>query len=108
MGDMSTFDKFETVPMTARRRDLYLRIVDNRSDVHPITLRLHFLENHFPYEKLDGALFWLVRNNYVGSKFIMWFRTECHSSDLEMHAKLLQIVNNEALAPVVAGKNFRT
>lgn len=88
------------------RRQLYLRILDNYRDFHPITQRFYFLDDHFPPPKLDKALRWLVENNYTGIRFLNWFKQVCSNSDLEMHRNLLMVVNNEELPKVVAGKNF--
>lgn len=95
-------------PMPARRRELYFRVIDTYQDIHAITHRLHFLDNHFPPNKLDQALAWLVLNGTVGAKFIRWFKEECKSSDLEMHRMLLSVIDNVALQPVIAGRNFKT
>lgn len=98
----------EAVQLTPVRRDLYLRIVESKKDnVHPITMRLFFIEDHFPTEKVESALKWLIKNNYTGSKFVSWFNSECQGSDLIMHRKLLEIVNNEDVTKVIAGKNFK-
>jgi len=97
----------EAYPMSPARRELFMRILDNEIDIHPITMRLHFLDNHFPPEKLDNALTWLVANNLIGKRFISWYTFVCKNSDLELHRLLLAVLANAQLAPVVAGKNFR-
>ena len=90
-----------------RRRELYFSIIDNHTDIHPITYRLYFLENHFPPHLLDTALKWLVSNDLKGKKFLRWFKEECGASDLEMHHRLLRRVNNEIPLAIIAGKNFK-
>lgn len=94
--------------MSEKRRELYFKIIDHARDIHPITLRLHFLDNHFPLEKLDLALGWLVQHNYTGRSFLLWFEHVCKNSDLEMHRILLSIVEKAGLTHIVAGKNFRS
>lgn len=108
-GPMTTKlpNHIQPTPIDPRRRELYLRIVNGETPVHPITQRLFFLDDHFPDEKLDRALIWLVGHNYVGKNFLKWFQMECSGSDLEMHRKLLEIVENAGLKPLIAGKNFR-
>lgn len=93
--------------MPAIRRELYFRIIDGHPNLHAIGHRLHFLDEHFPPEKLQPALVWLVANNITGQVFINWFNQVCKQSDLEMHRLLISIVNNEAIGAVVAGKNFK-
>lgn len=93
--------------MDNRTRDLLLKIVDNHPDIHPVALRLHFLFDHFPPDKLNTALMWLINNRYTGFSFVSWFKSECKNSDLEMHRLLLSIVDNLQLGRVVAGKNFK-
>lgn len=93
--------------MGYQRRELFFRILDNRQDIHPITMRFHFLSEHFPQHKLDHALQWLVANDVIGVKFIKWFKQECRGSDLQMHERLLRIVDNEPVPAIIAGKNFR-
>lgn len=93
--------------ISPRRRELYFRIIDTYPDIHPITYRLHFLNDHFPPNKLDRALTWLISNQTTGAKFVSWFKVECKNSDLEMHRLLLSAVDNDALKPVVAGRNFK-
>lgn len=91
------------------RRQAYLRILNDVKDFHPITNRLYFLDDHFPLDKLDVALQWLIDNRIIGRQFLMWFEQECQNSDLEMHRKLLTIVDNiKAIPMIVAHKNFRT
>lgn len=90
-----------------RRRELYFRIIDNEADFHPITLRLHFLNDHFPPDKLDAALRWLVSHDLVGRHFVLWFKTQCGNSDLNLHAKLLSVIENQAIARPVAGRSFK-
>jgi hypothetical protein len=102
LGGMKPFED-----MPPLRRELYHQIINGEKDFHPITLRLHFLNVHFPIDKLNLVLMWLVKNNIVGETFVNWFRVYCHNSDLEMHAKLLMVAENAPLAPVVAGKNIR-
>lgn len=98
----------EAVRLSPIRRDLYLRIVENKRDnVHPITMRLFFIEDHFPTDKIESALRWLIKNNYTGNSFVSWFSSECQNSDLIMHKKLLEVVNNENITRVIAGKNFK-
>ena len=95
--------------LSPERRSLYLRIVDTFSgNPHPITMHLFFLEDHFPPDKTDSALKWLIKNNCTGAKFVTWFHTECQNSDLIMHRKLLEVVNNESVDRIIAGKNFKT
>jgi len=89
------------------RRELYFRVINGEQDFHPITLRLHFLNDHFPPAKLDAALKWLIRHNVIGKQFVNWFRIQCGNSDLTMHAKLLEVVDNAGFARPIAGKNFK-
>lgn len=95
-----------TYEIPERRREFYFRILNGEQNFNPITLRFHFLEDHFPKDKLDLALVWLIKNNVVGKAFLTWFKAQCHGSDLEMHSRLLSIVQNAAIAPIIAGKNF--
>ena len=102
--------KLPTTPtdeLGPRRRELFFRIIDNYSDLHAITWRLHFLNSHFPPHQLDVALGWLVSNNVTGRNFVSWFKVQCQNSDLEMQRKLLEVVSNSGLVPIVVGKNFR-
>jgi hypothetical protein len=89
------------------RRELYLSVIDSYHDLHEIALRLHFLDNHFPLEKLDIALKWLVVNKITGGEFVAWFKYSCKGSDLEMHRLLLAIIDHLKLAPIISGRNFR-
>lgn len=57
--------------------------------------------------KLDRALQWLVSNGITGIHFISWFKGECKGSDLEMHRLLLAGLDNSALKPIIAGRNFK-
>jgi len=95
-------------PMSPYRRELYLRVLNDELDLHPITMRLHYLADHFPDQKLDIALKWLIQNNLIGRRFVMWFKTVCSGSDLEMTRNLLSIVDNAAnVGRLIAGKNFK-
>lgn len=91
------------------RRELYFRIIDDYGvDFHLLAHRLHFLEEHFPLEKLDAALRWLINENFTGVRFVNWFKHSCKGSDLEMHRVLLAVLDHAQLAPVIAGRNFRS
>lgn len=89
-----------------RRRELFLRVVNGVIE-HQLTYRLSFLNEHFPTEKLDAALEWLIANGHVGRGFVQWFKVECKASDLEMLRLLTSVVDNAKLGAVIAGKEFR-
>lgn len=93
--------------MTPRRRELYLKILDNWPEVHEITVRLYFLDDHFPPDKLEKALKWLISNNLTGRRFVSWFNHVCSKSDLELHRNLLAVVDNSDQTPLIAGRNFK-
>lgn len=99
-----TKKQFEAIPQ--HRRELYFKIIDTYQNIHPITLRLYFLNDHFPPQLLDFALHWLIRNRFVGQEFVLWFQSVCKNSDLEMQRYLLAQIQRDNLAPLVAGKNF--
>jgi hypothetical protein len=94
-------------PMSPYRRELFLRVLNDEQDLHPITMRFHYLSDHFPDQKLDIALKWLVSNNLVGRRFVAWFKAVCSGSDLEMARVLLSVVDNTAVGRLIAGKNFK-
>lgn len=93
--------------MTNKTRNLMMKIIDNHHDVHPVAMRLYFLFDHFPPNKLDKVLTWLVSNRLTGFSFVSWFNSECKGSDLEMHRFLLSVVDNLSLNRVISGKDFR-
>lgn len=97
---------FEEIP--PHRRELYLRILNDLTDFHPVTRRLHYLNDHFPLPKLDLALKWLIDSGFIGKVFMGWFKTVCQSSDLEMARILNSVVDNAFAGRLIAGKNFRT
>jgi hypothetical protein len=97
----------DAYPMSPQRRELFMRILNDEIDIHPITMRLHFLADHFPPEQIDSALKWLISNNLIGKRFVAWFTYVCKGSDLELHRLLLAVLANSKLAPVVAGRNFK-
>jgi len=97
----------ELVKIPEKRREYYLRIVNDKIDHFLITQRLYYLNDHFPIDKLDHALKWLVINNVIGDNFINWFKFVCKQSDLFMHKELLSIVENDQINNIIYGKNFR-
>ena len=98
-------DQFVEIP--PKRRELYFKIIDTFPNIHLVTLRLYFLDSHFPPNKLDDALRWLVNSRIIGYSFVSWWTNVCKSSDLEMHRILLAVLNKLPVASVVAGKNFK-
>lgn len=106
-GQMTVEQAVAMYPMTPLRRELFMRILNDEIEIHPIAMRLQFLQDHFPPDKLDSALRWLINNNLVGKRFVAWFQHVCRSSDLELHRLLLAVMANAKLAPVIAGKNFK-
>ena len=81
--------------MSPKLRELYLSVWGGVSPPHGVTARLHYLDTHFPRLKLEAALKWLVRNKLTGQRFVDWIEMECFGSQLEMHRKLLQMVEKE-------------
>lgn len=94
-----------------KRRELYFTVFNgfsiNSTTGDLIFYRLGFLNEHFPDDKIDKALRWLIDNHLTGPKFCDWFQGPCKGSDLQMHANLLTIVNNELALRIVARQNFR-
>jgi hypothetical protein len=99
-------DQFVDIP--AKRREMYFKIIDNYPNFHLITLRLYFLDSHFPPLKLDSALRWLLNARLTGYNFIGWWTNVCKGSDLEMHRILLAILDKMPIASVIAGRNFKS
>ncbi len=90
------------------RKELYFRVLNNTPHLTmAIAARLHFLQEHFPPHRLDTALGWLIRNELVGKVFLNWYQGQCGNSDLEMHRILIAVIDNAAIAPLYAGKNFK-
>ncbi len=76
--------------------------------VHPVTSPLFYLDTHFPREKLDSALIWLIKNGLVGERFVALIHEQCAGSNLELLRYLLQKVEKTAdLRPLVAHKDVR-
>jgi len=97
----------DAYPIPQARRNLYLRIVNGEPDHQRITQALFFLDDHFPPNKLDSALAWLISNGLVGHIFTGWIAQACSGSHLEMHRELLKVVDNQLAGALIAGKNFR-
>jgi hypothetical protein len=93
--------------MSQERRKLYLSIWAGYEDTHSITTRFHYLDAHFPDEKLNAALNWLLRNQLTGKRFVEFVRAECFNSNLELHRKLLEKINVEKGVRILYGKDFR-
>jgi hypothetical protein len=94
-------------PLSQARRKLFLTIWAGHADTHSITTRFHYLDCHFPPAKLDAALSWLVRNRLTGQRFVEFVRHDCHNSNLEMHRKLLEKVDNQTdYIRIRYGKDF--
>lgn len=104
---MFSFNREDLYEIPEERRALYFRILDREILINEIGPRLHYLEDHFPPNQLNDALKWLTSNNIVGPKFTSWYRVECKGSDLEMTTRLVAIVNNAPIAPLIGGKNFK-
>ena len=92
-----------------KRRKLMLRIWGGVEPVHAITMPLYYLDLHFPQDRLDDALHWLIKNKYTGQNFVTFWRDRCAKSNLEMHRHIVQgLKKDDALKPIFAGKEFRT
>ena len=92
--------------MSPKLRSLYLNIWAGLAPPHGVTSRLHYLDTFFPRHKLESALKWLVRNKITGQRFVDWIETDCFGSQLEMHRKLLQIVEKERYMRVLTNKDL--
>lgn len=90
------------------KRKLYLEILDGLSPPHGVTTRLHYLDSHFPPNKILLALEYLISNKIKGRKFLEWYQTTCLNSDLTMMAELMRVVEHEQRRRVLlAHKDLR-
>jgi len=91
--------------MSDKRRAAFLKVWDGYEPVHLVTNALYYIYSHFPEDKIDSALAWLIKNKKTGTQFVaFWY--ECGGSNLNLHAKLLSILANEKIR-IVAGRTFR-
>lgn len=92
-------------------RKLMLNIIHNYSEFHEVTSCLYFLDTHFPENKLEAALKYLLAMGLKGDKFVQWFKFDCQGSALEMHRKLLTAVerptDKSEIRKVLAWKDMR-
>lgn len=72
-------------------------------------MRLGYIHDHFPEDKIDRALKWLIDTGRIGIRFLQWVNDSngCNGSDLNVHASLLSVVEKEKVLHIVAGKNFK-
>jgi hypothetical protein len=82
--------------MTPEIRKLFLKICGNTPNLHSVAQRMYYLDLHFPPEKLESALNWLVRNNLTELRFVHWFDSDCAGSNLEMHRNLTMRVERDS------------
>ena len=82
-------------PLSETKRHLYLKVWAGYFPFDDVGHCLHFIDCHFPEDKLEYALRWLIRNKITGKSFIDWFRDKCGGRNLEMHRELLKGVENE-------------
>jgi hypothetical protein len=93
--------------MHDNERVLMLKVWNGYQPHQRITNVLYHLYAHFPKDKLEKALRWLVRNGKKDSSFIA-FMNECGGTPLAVHKKLLHLVDNPSdHLRIVAGDNFR-
>lgn len=62
---------------------------------HVLTVRLHYLDCHFPEAKIDTALWWLIKNCLTGKRFLSWIESDCAGSNLEMIRQLTAKIERE-------------
>lgn len=94
--------------LSPQRRELMLKIWHGYEPFHAITGRLFYLEAHFPNDRLDDALRYLVRNRLTGKSFIDFVEGDCAGSNLEMHRRLIAASENEKkLRKLFAWKDVR-
>lgn len=93
------------VSMTKERRTLLLRIWAGYRPVHDVTMPLYHLDTHFPQAAVDDALRALIRSGLTGAYFVAWFREDCKNSYLEMHRKLVSMLEKMPERSMFAGKD---
>lgn len=92
--------------MSDVRRAKFLKVWDGYEPVHLVTNALYYIYSHFPENKIDPALDWLIRNKKTGTQFVaFWY--ECGGSVLALHKKMLTILDKDKKLRIVAGRNFR-
>lgn len=94
-----------TETMTNERRSLLLKIWAGHAPIHDITFPLFQLNANFPKRALDDALRVLVKRGIVGMNFVVWFNVDCKKSYLEMHRKLVSMLEKAPVRALVAGKD---
>lgn len=72
-----------------------------------ISIPLEYLIFHFPAEKIEHALSYLIRKGITGKNFIEWYFTTCKSSNLEMQRELLRCVERECEQRKLTAKDLR-
>ena len=108
-SDLKVLFCLEGVNVQPHIRKLMLNLIHDAGDIHEVTFRLAFLDQHFPPAKLEAALTWLGRQGLRGQRFIQWFHGECKGSNLEMHRTLLSAVEKPTTSDVrriMSGKDF--
>lgn len=97
-------------PLTDEMRRLYLKVWAGHEPKHVIASRLHYLDCHFPGDKLKPAIRWLIQNGLTGARFVEFVNQDCSGSNLELHRMLLAILYREhkKAVHILAGKDFVT
>jgi hypothetical protein len=97
--------------MDQHRRVLFLTITAGfhpaESRFHEIATRLYYLDVHFPENKLNAALQWLIANKLTGARFVEWAKGDCAGSNLEMHRLLLSRIEKETKTKLFFEKDFK-
>lgn len=109
---MSLLNPNDAYPIKNEVRKLMLTIYGDGANYDAFGTAMHYLDCHFPAEKLEAALSWLVRNKLTGKRFDQFLAHDCDGSRLELHKILLTKVEglrgSEAKSRLVlAGNDFR-
>jgi len=70
---------------------------------------MHYLDCHFPKNKIELALSWLVSNKLIGKRFDEFFQDDCRGSNLQLHSRLLAQVEKMPRGEarrIIAGRDF--
>jgi len=99
----------DAYPLKEKVRTLMLTIWNGDAKLESYAPAMHYLDCHFPENKIELALAWLVKNNLRGKRFTDYLEHDCGGSFLELHRKLLQQVEKatQDARRIMAGRDFK-
>lgn len=88
------------IPMTNKRRDILLRLIDGCNN------NVHIAHQLTRYKDCDGICAWIIQHGYAGENLCPWLRGQFNNSILTMVAWIVAKNSKQKIKPILLGRDW--